>query len=198
MAGKYALLIGSSSFGEGGPPALAATETDVMALQAVLTDPAIAGFDPGDVRFSLNAGIGETQDAISWLFADRRAEDFLLLYYTGHGLKDARDGELYLALTGTQVKDPAPRSLLATTVKRQIRLSPSKRKLVILDCCHSAAFGLEGAMKIAQLPEKGEVEDLGRLDCEEEGIVAALATRRCMRKRRCGLRSGGPDEVRPG
>ena len=141
MAGKFALLIGASSFGEGGPPALAAPEGDVVALQAVLSDDKIAGFRPGDVKFALNSGLEDTQKLVHWLFDKRSKDDLLLLYYTGHGIKDTRDGELYLALAGTDENDPWPASLRASEIKRQLNFSDSGRKLVILDCCHSGAFG---------------------------------------------------------
>ncbi len=83
MAGKFALLIGASSFGEGGPPALAAPEGDVVALQAVHSDEKIAGFRPGDVKFALNSGLEDTQKLVHWLFDKRSKDDLLLLYYTG-------------------------------------------------------------------------------------------------------------------
>lgn len=148
MAGKYALLIGASTFGSDGPEALAAPEQDAAALRAVLTDPAIAGFAAGDVKFALNAGLERTQELIQWLFHGRARDDLLLLYYTGHGFKDPRDGELYLALPGTKARAPAANSLLASWVKREIGFSASARKLVILDSCFSGAFGApEGTMK---------------------------------------------------
>jgi formylglycine-generating enzyme required for sulfatase activity len=141
MAGKYALLIGASTFGEGGPAALAAPEADVAALRDVLADDRIAGFAPGDIRFALNEGLEETRRKINWLFNGRNRDDFLVLYYTGHGFKDPHDSRLYLALKGTETNAPWIASLEANYVKDLIQRSRSDRKLVILDCCHSGAVG---------------------------------------------------------
>ncbi|NBC34611.1 MAG: SUMF1/EgtB/PvdO family nonheme iron enzyme [Alphaproteobacteria bacterium] len=146
MAGKFALLIGASSFGPDGPAALAAPESDVMELAATLKDPKIAGFAAGDVKFALNAGLEETQGLIHWLYAGRHPDDFLWLYYTGHGFKDPRDGELYLSLAGTKKAALWTNSLAAPQIKRQLQFSASRRKLVVLDCCHSGAIGPPGGM----------------------------------------------------
>ncbi len=144
--GKYALLIGASQFGDGGPQALTASETDVSALRQALLDPMIGGFEAANVKNAMNSGGDETQSLIMWLCENRHPDDLLLLYYTGHGLCDQRTNDLYLALQGTTVARPQIASLSAGWVKREIGLSRSTRKLVILDCCHSGLFGAAGAV----------------------------------------------------
>ena len=144
--GKFVLLIGASQFGEGGPEALTASETDVSALRDALLDPNIGGFAPQNVKNAMNGGGDETESLIMWLCENRDPDDLLLLYSTGHGLCDQRTNDLYLALQGTKVARPQIASLSAGWVKREIGLSRSTRKLVILDCCHSGLFGAAGTL----------------------------------------------------
>lgn len=139
-------MIGASTFNEDGPEALAAPEGDVEALRNILLDEKIAGFRPKNIKFALNERLERTRELVYWLFNDRKKDDLLLLYYTGHGIKDPRDGRLYLALAGTKKKKPWPNSIDASVIQHQIKLSNSDRKVVILDCCFSGAIGDSGAV----------------------------------------------------
>lgn len=144
---RFALLIGASEFGPNGPSALSAGESDVVELRDVLCDPRIGAFSKSNVRLTMNAGSDETQRLIGWLCEDRDPDDFLLLYYTGHGLKDHQTGKLYLALQNTAVSKPRTASLSADWLRQEITLSKSNRKLVILDCCHSGLYPGSGVAK---------------------------------------------------
>jgi biotin carboxyl carrier protein len=141
MAGRFALLIGNSTFNDPGLARLAAPENDVIALKEVLERSEVAGFE---TRLLLNAGMVEARDAVFDLFDRRSPDDLLLLYYTGHGLRDER-GDLYLALPQTSAKAPGRIALEADFVRKQMQNSYSRRQVLILDCCHSGAFVRPGA-----------------------------------------------------
>jgi peptidoglycan hydrolase-like protein with peptidoglycan-binding domain len=143
MAGRYALLIGISTFHDAGLDRLYAPENDVIALREVLARPEIAGFE---TCLLLNAGLDETRRRIVAHFKDRAPDDLVLLYYTGHGLRDDR-GNLYLALPGSEAAAPDAVSIGAEFVRRQMEYSHARRQVLILDCCHSGAFMPRGAKR---------------------------------------------------
>jgi uncharacterized caspase-like protein len=76
---------------------------------------------------------------IETFFANRKRDDLLLLYFSGHGVKDD-DGRLYLATTDTQRGLFRSTAVPATFVNETMTASRSRRQVLILDCCHSGAF----------------------------------------------------------
>ena len=162
MAGKRALLIGVGQYGEGLAPIPSALR-DVDALAGVLRDPALGGFPPEDVRVLKDPARTEMEDGVEKLFRSSAAEDLLLLYFSGHGLRDEHR-QLFLACRETSKDQEGPSrgrlrqatALRARTLQDYMQASPSKRQLVILDCCFS------GAMAIGMT-----VKDEGRIDLAE-------------------------------
>lgn len=169
MADRYALLIANSEFQDDDLPQLAAPSTDVAELGAVLEHPDIAGFK---MTTLLNADITEVRKEIASLFRGKDRDDLVLLYYTGHGLRDEY-GNLYLALPATRATDPTEISLEAAFVRLQMDRSGSHRQVLILDCCHSGAFMRPGAKAAA-----GQ-ENLNKTDFDPQGhgrfVLAASA-----------------------
>jgi len=169
MGDRYALLIGNSEFQDENLPELAAPMTDVIEFGEVLERPDIAGFK---TKTLLNVDIIEVRKEIAALFRNKHRDDLVLLYYTGHGLRDER-GNLYLALPATRAADPTEISLEATFVRLQMDRSGSHRQVLILDCCHSGAFMRPGAK--AAVEEK----NLYETDFDPQGhgrfILAASA-----------------------
>jgi Caspase domain len=138
---KVALLIGVSKYGAG-IQALPAAPRDVAAMQEVLQNPEMGGFD--EVKDLINPNHWEMQQEIELWFRDRAKDDLVLLFFSGHGLKDER-GDLYFAACNTQ-KDERGELIKSTAVAASfvhscIRDSKCKRQVVILDCCFSGAFG---------------------------------------------------------
>lgn len=139
MAKKIALLIGNSGFRDEALGALAAPDDDVVALRDILRAEA-CGFETIPM---IGAGLIETQAAITDLFENRRRDDTLLIYYTGHGLRDDR-GDLYLALPQTDLKRLRATALRSGFIREEMERSASARQVMILDCCHSGAVMAEG------------------------------------------------------
>jgi hypothetical protein len=142
---KVALLIGVSQYGAGFNQLPAATK-DVAAMQRVCQHPDMGDFD--EVIVLIDPEPQEMGIAIEQLFGDRNRDDLLLLYFSGHGVKD-ESGNLYLATRATRKNDRG--GLIRTTaisarfVQEIMSYSRARRQAVILDCCFSGAFA-EGLM----------------------------------------------------
>ncbi|MEH2450458.1 caspase, EACC1-associated type [Nostoc sp.] len=137
---KVALLIGVSEYEPGLTPLPAATK-DVEAMQRVLLNPQIGGFD--DVTLLINPQRQAMEEAIETLFAGRQKDDLLLLFFSGHGIKD-ESGKLYFAARNTRKNSHGKlvetTTVAASSVHKFMSDSRSRREVVILDCCFSGAF----------------------------------------------------------
>lgn len=137
MSDRLALIIANSTFAD---PALSRLKTpgrDAKAFSDVLKDPAIGNFD---VTLLLDQPSGTVRQEVARLYRNRSRSDLLLLYFSGHGIRDEH-GDLYLATSDTQMDLVSATALEAAFVRRQINKSGSQRNIIMLDCCHSGAFG---------------------------------------------------------
>jgi formylglycine-generating enzyme required for sulfatase activity/uncharacterized caspase-like protein len=137
---KMALLIGVSEYQPGLNPLPAAVK-DIEALRRVLQDPEMGGFD--EVKTLANPEPHAMQLEIETLFDSRAKDDLVLLFFSGHGIKDDA-GKLYFASRST--KKNAKGNLIKSTavpasfVHDIMNNSRAKRQVIILDCCFSGAF----------------------------------------------------------
>jgi hypothetical protein len=138
MARKLALIIGNSQYDDAGLARLAAPDVDVRALAEVLGTPGIGAFD--EVVPLLNEGLATVRRAIARFFDAKHRDDLLLLYFSGHGVRDEQ-GHLYLAVRDTEREILAGTAIEASYVTTRMDRSASKRLVLVLDCCHSGAFG---------------------------------------------------------
>jgi hypothetical protein len=138
---KVALLIGVSQYGAGFNQ-LPAAAKDVEAMQRVLQHPDMGDFDK--VHSLIDPDPQEMGTAIENLFGDGSRDDLVVLFFSGHGIKD-ESGNLYLATRTTRknARGGLIRStaIAARFVQEIMRDSRAKRQVVILDCCFSGAFG---------------------------------------------------------
>ncbi|MCA2683532.1 MAG: ABC transporter substrate-binding protein [Microcystis sp. M038S2] len=159
---KFALLIGVSEYSEGLRP-ISSAILDVEAMRRVLEHPDMGAFD--QVTVLPNPDKGSMEKAVEVLFADRQRDDLVLLYFTGHGLKDQK-ARFFLSTrdTGRDQNGDFRRAtaLAASKLQEYITDSRSQRQIIILDCCFSGA--LVQGMPIMGMPIKGELniqEELG-------------------------------------
>lgn len=137
---KLALLIGVSEY-QPGLSSLPGALKDVQALQRVLEDPEVGKFD--GVKALVNPDPLKMQEEIETLFAERDRDDLVLLFFSGHGIKDDT-GKLYFATCST--RKTARGELVRSTavpagfIHEVMGKSRSKRQVVLLDCCFSGAF----------------------------------------------------------
>ncbi len=141
MLKKIALLVDNSSFRHKELQHLSAPSNDVRNLAKLLEYKEVADFDRVDLKFDVS--LVDARAAIGTLYRHRHTDDLLLFYYSGHGLRDA-SGTFYLALTETGPSEPDSGSLDEHWIRRVMNESASRRRLTVLDCCHSGAMIPEG------------------------------------------------------
>ena len=137
MTQKHALIIGNSDYQDGALARLAMPIADVGGLAAVLRDPHIGAFD--DVKPLVNISAAQMRLEIESFFADKTPDDLLLLYFTGHGVRDDQ-GQLYFAVNDTLHNRLRATAVPAAFVTGEMDRSRSRRQVLILDCCHSGSF----------------------------------------------------------
>ena len=141
---RYALLIAADAYTDPALGALCAPQQDVTDLARVLEAPEIGGFT--DVVPLVNPDVQAVRERISDFLRDKRRDDLLLLYFSGHGVIDRADGHFYLAFGETEQEDPSVAGLPADWITRQLDRRTLQRVVVILDCCYSGRFeGTKGA-----------------------------------------------------
>ena len=136
MPKKIALLIGVS---ECGTHLLRHAEAanNVGAMQRVLQDPNLGGFD--QVEALLDPDLETLQKAIQQLFAKCGANDLALLFFSGHIIVD-QEGHLYFTSSITAMDDFKSTAVPAIFVQQALTICDAKRQVVILDSCYHAAF----------------------------------------------------------
>ncbi|MGR3279058.1 caspase, EACC1-associated type [Acaryochloris marina NIES-2412] len=137
---KLALLIGVSEYQPGLEP-LPAAVNDIKAMQRVLLNSEMGGFS--EAKLLENPGKTEIETEIENLFSDCTKDDLVLLFFSGHGIKDD-SARLYFAARNT-VKNKKGELIRASAVPARfvhdrMKESRCRRLAVILDCCFSGAF----------------------------------------------------------
>ena len=136
IGARRALVIANLAYEDSALRGLRAPADDARALQRVLGDPRIGGFD---VEMCVDATDAVLRRRISDFFGESSPDDLLLVHYSGHGMKDGR-GRLYLAASDTEVRRLAATGVPASFLNDQMSDSPSRRIVLVLDCCYSGAF----------------------------------------------------------
>ena len=196
MSKKVALLIGVSEYGEGIPP-LSAPPHDVAAMERVLKDPKMGGFDEVETR--INPDVVAMQIAVSQIFANRRKEDLVLLFFSGHGITDDSN-KLYLSTKGTSKDFFKATSVPASFIQGLSKDSYAKRQVIVLDCCYSGAFAEGWQAKSVGLDLQKELGAEGRVvltsstatqtSFQQEGEELSLYTKYLVE----GIETGAADQ----
>lgn len=137
MSRKYALIIGNTEYTDPGLAKLTAPSRNAEDFARVLADQEIGAFD--SVKVLVNHSSSSVIEAIDEFFDQKKPDDMLVLYFSGHGIRD-EIGSLYLTFKNTV------RSLLRSTaiksdyIREVMDQSRSKRQVLILDCTNSSKF----------------------------------------------------------
>ena len=137
MSGKFALIIGNTEYIDPGLAQLTAPGRDAEDFARVLRSRDICAFD--DVNILLNQPEYMVRGAIDEFFDQKLPDDLLVLYFSGHGVRDEL-GALYLAVKNTVRTRLRSTAIKSDYIRETMDQSRSKRQVVILDCCNSGAF----------------------------------------------------------
>ena len=137
MSRKFALIIGNSQYQDARLSQLMTPQEDVNDLADVLRAPDIGGFD--EVKALVNETDANIRLSLEDFFADKKPDDLLVIYFSGHGVRDEQ-GQLYLAVNNTRATRLRATAIPSEFITDEMDRSRSKRQVLILDCCHSGAF----------------------------------------------------------
>jgi hypothetical protein len=137
VSGKFALIIANTEYIDSGLAQLTAPGKDAEDFAHALRDKGICAFD--QVNILLNQLSSTVIEAIDEFFDQKKPDDLLILYFSGHGLRD-EFGSLYLAVRNTIRSRLRSTAIRSDYIREAIDQSRSKRQVVILDCCNSGAF----------------------------------------------------------
>ncbi|MGZ9166362.1 MAG: caspase, EACC1-associated type [Anaerolineales bacterium] len=137
MSKKYALIIGNTEYTDPGLAQLTAPGKDAADFGQVLDSPQIAAFD--DVTTLINEQASKVSEAIDYFFSVKKPDDLLVLYFSGHGVRDEY-GSLYLAVKNTNRARLRSTAIKSDFIREAMDQSRSRRQILILDCCNSGAF----------------------------------------------------------
>jgi len=148
MPNKYALIIGNTEYTDSGLAQLNAPGKDAEDFARVLRDKEIGAFDEVDIL--LNQPEHVVREAIDDFCSQKKPDDLLVLYFSGHGVRDEL-GALYLAVKNTNRAKLKSTAIKSDYVREALEQCRSKRQVLILDCCHSGAFahGTKGATGVS-------------------------------------------------
>lgn len=137
MSGKYALIVANTEYTDPGLAQLTAPGKDAEDFARVLENKEICAFD--DVNVLLNQPEHIVRGVIDEFFDQKIPDDLLLLYFSGHGVRDEL-GSLYLAVKNTIRTRLRSTAIKSDYIREAMDQSRSKRQVIILDCCNSGAF----------------------------------------------------------
>jgi uncharacterized caspase-like protein len=134
---RRALLVATAEYSDPALAALRAPTGDVTALAAVLGDEAIGGFE---VQQLIDRPAEDLRREIETFFGDGRPHDLLLLYVSGHGVL-SQSRRFYFATANTSLQLLRSTAIEDGFVNDVMQSSRARSIVLVLDCCHSGAFG---------------------------------------------------------
>lgn len=145
---RRALLVATATYADPGLAQLRAPTGDVDSLATVLGDATIGQFE---VQALVDRSTEEIKRAIEGFFAESRRDDLLLLYFSGHGVL-SQSRRFYFATASTSLDYLRATAIEDGFVNGVMQESRARSIVLILDCCHSGAFGKgltpKSAMKV--------------------------------------------------
>jgi hypothetical protein len=134
---RSALLIANSKYNDRALKKLRSPAEDVAALERVLKQPKLGRFGSVEVLHDKAAHV--LANHIEAFFFNRSHDEVLLLYFSGHGIKDD-EGHLRLAASNTSLSLLDSTSVSGEAVNKYMRKCASQKQILILDCCFGGAF----------------------------------------------------------
>src|SRR6185503_3275112 len=124
MSGKFALIIGNTEYIDPGLAQLTAPGKDAEDFARVLEDQDIGAFD--NVKILFNQLSSTVRESIDEFFDQKKPDDLLVLYFSGHGVRDEL-GSLYLAVKNTLRSRLRSTAVRSDYIREAMDQSRSKR-----------------------------------------------------------------------
>src|SRR3954462_2700769 len=142
---RRALLVATATYSDPALAALRAPTGDVAALATVLRDEAIGGFE---VEQLIDPPAEDLRREIETFFSEGRPQDLLLFYVSGHGVL-SQSRRFYFATANTSLGLLRSTAIEDGFVNDVMQSSRARSIVLVLNCCHSGAFGKGLAPKSA-------------------------------------------------
>jgi hypothetical protein len=132
---------------------LAKPANDAQSIQQALTDPALCGYAPGNVRVLIDRQATQTaiRAGLKWLADKAKSSSTVFFFFSGHGGQDPANPATgnYLLPHDCDPFDHGTlnaHQLAGTSISSQefthaLRKINSQKLVVIFDCCHSGGVG---------------------------------------------------------
>ena len=134
--GRYALVVGISNY-KHGYALLDYAGDDAEKVHGALKE---LGYQVSSLTTDAKAGAvraSSLADATSDLFANRKAEDTVLFYFSGHG--SLRDGKQYLLCTDTDPNRFAETAFSLDVLKDLLKHCQARHRVLIIDACRDTS-----------------------------------------------------------
>jgi Caspase domain len=132
-----AVLIGVAAYRH--MEAVPAVTANVSELKRILCDPQVWGL-PADYCRVVSDPASSDEIFQALREAADHAEEALVVYYAGHGLKDRDKGGLHLTHTGSDAGRPWT-TIDYLELRRVIKDTMAGQRVIVLDCCYSGLAG---------------------------------------------------------
>jgi hypothetical protein len=149
---RFALFVSSSSYADGGLAQLPSAARDAVELGELFSDPQVGPFMVTTLE---SPTAQEMRLALEDLFVDATPEDLVVLYLSGHGLKDMQ-GNLYFAAHDTRANRLRSTAVAADLLCSLLNSSRAEGAIVFLDCCYGGAFARGMVARAAGDPDVGD------------------------------------------
>lgn len=136
MPKKHALILANTEYRDAKLAPISAPGQGYADLAEAMKDPARGAFS--QVETLVNGNLSQILHGLDRFFSRRPADDFLLVYFCGHGLVD-QQGEIFLALRDSDRYRLKSTALMAAVLGMNMDLCPSPHKALVLDCRFHAA-----------------------------------------------------------
>jgi serine/threonine protein kinase len=131
---RYALLIHTDVFEDPFLSQLETPKTDTKKLVELLKDPEIGNFD--EVTSVVNQSGDEIRRIISRFYAEKRHDDMLMLYISGHAALDG-NGHIHFAIRTTDHELIRATSISGVFLADEMDGSRAQKQIFIMDCFFS-------------------------------------------------------------
>ncbi len=137
MSKKYALIIAVEEYQDSGITDVKYAENDARKLASVIKQHDFSGTNT-KLMLSNLATKTRIESTIRTFFRPLEADDYLLVFYAGHGFSE--NGQNFITCHDTILTDLTATSVHLQALIAELRKSKCQKVFLLLDCCHS---GLE-------------------------------------------------------